>query len=355
MRRMIDSWLLVSLVTAGGLHAAGPPVPPEPIKGVIVSGNVIACVTDADKYAAAWIQPRDRAQAVEVDLIAIPAVAPLRWHVGHGVLWTSDSWGVGLSNDLPNMERLHWHHLAQLWKGHKVKGPGAKPTTKLETSFAPATPVLDARWIGLTAKFTPVVYYDYLPAGRFSARLFAITNIRGRGRAIGKGGALTARAFSTEVEATPTWSFRCYSVRSKWNTESSDWDHDEWQEECEIEMSFREPFHALARGEDYYFLTASGKLYRAAKPAKGKQRKLEVVWDDWRCPVTAFVSDVATGRTFLFCEGVGKHGLFELAPRARCRHYDAALFKKGSSGPDALKRVVGYTRVLLALKLIKDK
>src|SRR5262249_24778553 len=132
----------------------------------------------------------------------------------------------------------------------------------------------------------------------------------------------------------------------------------EWKDECTLDLAFREPFQVLARGEDYYFLTASGKLYRAPKPAKGNHRKLAAVWDDWRSPIAPCITDADRNRPFLFCDtgrgGKGGPCVFELADGVRLRHFDHKLFRPGDQGPTALRKVVGYARVLEALGYVKD-
>src|SRR6185437_16319856 len=73
-----------------------------------------------------------------------------------------------------------------------------------------------------------------------------------------------------------------------------------WKLEWTTPAAFEEPFQALALGDDYYFVTCSGSLYRAAKPAKGTGRTLARVWDGKARPIRSFVSDAKTGKSFLF-------------------------------------------------------
>jgi hypothetical protein len=78
-----------------------------------------------------------------------------------------------------------------------------------------------------------------------------------------------------------------------------------------------------------------------------------------RAPVVAHVTYADRGRTFLFCDkgrgGKGGPCVFELADGVRLREYDPKLFKPGDQGPAALRKVVGYARVLEALGYVEDK
>jgi hypothetical protein len=247
--------------------------------------------------------------------------------------------------------------LGDLLRGRKVGGPGGEPGH--QKYFGRAYPLHDARFLGLyNADFRAVIDFDYLPAGPDSVRLFVLTNVAGRGESAGKTDTLAMRGFPNGRQERPKWSFACHRARGKWDRQEKRWEVGEWQQECTLELAFNEPFQALGRGEDFYFLTASGKLYRAPKPAKGKHRKLEAVWDDERSPVTAFVTDVDRDRTFLFCDKgpKGKSGpcVFELASGVRSRFYDPKLYRPGTDGPAALRRVVGYAGVLEALGYVKD-
>jgi hypothetical protein len=249
------------------------------------------------------------------------------------------------------------YELADLLRGRRVGGPGGEPGHQMY--FGRAYPLSDARFIGLyDADFRAVIDFDYLPVGPDSVRLFVLTNVAGRGKPAGKTDSLSGRTFPNDRQEKPKWSFACHRAVGKWDRQEKSWQVGEWEQECTIEMAFNEPFQALGRGEDYYFLTASGKLYRAPKPAKGKHRKLEAVWNDERSPVTAFVTDVDRGRTFLFCDkgpkGKGGPFVFELGSGVRPRFYEPKLFRLGDKGPAALRRVVGYARVLQTLGYVKD-
>src|SRR5262249_53862835 len=92
-------------------------------------------------------------------------------------------------------------------------------------------------------------------------------------------------------------------------------------------------------------------------PQKGKHRKLKAVWDDEKAPIVAHVTDADKNRTFLFCDkgakGKGGPCVFELDSKPEPKEYDAKLFEPGHEGPTALRKVVGYARVLEALGYVK--
>lgn len=85
----------------------------------------------------------------------------------------------------------------------------------------------------------------------------------------------------------------------------------------QIEARFDEPFQAYAIGDDYYFLTKSGSVYRSPPPEKGKPRTMTAIWDNKTQPRVRFIiSDGnTTGVHFLiyFREKVGWE-YFRLGP-----------------------------------------
>jgi hypothetical protein len=359
MKRIRGWWLSVAItaVSVGPVCAAAPPPRLEPLKGVVTGGVALVCEWDT-RYSnvTAWHQRLRGGKPRKIFCSSTFRLAP-RWHVSHGALWVNYSSGRSLLRVADGLKR---YELPQLLEGRHVEAPGAKPLDAGSLGgIVGAEPVMDKRYIGRAAEFRYEVFYDYLPSARFATRLFVLSNIAGSSTPAGKTDRLRARYFPRHGPKTPMWSLVCHSVRLRYLPKKKAWDYPwetgEWQEEDHIEVRFREPFQAMARGEDYYFLTASGKLYRAARPAKGNRRKLEVVWADGKSPITAYVHDADTGRIYLFCEVAGRPTFFELASRARCRHYEAKLFQPGDAGPKTLRRMIGYARVLLALRLIKSQ
>jgi hypothetical protein len=314
---------------------------------------VLTCVNTKGDVSA-WFQPLRGGQTREVRFLAKAYVLPLRWQVDHGALWMNDSWKPDLH--LSEVEKCF--ELQELFKGQRVIGPGANPKKQpLRRYFPTATSAkMDAQFLGSLSAFDVVVCCATLPVARDTLMVFVLTNVGGRGTPMGGSDRVALRRYPRKVGQT--WSLTCTSVRNRWDVEKVMWEQGREREECNIEVGFHGHFQALARGEDYYFLTNSCKLFRAPKPTKGTRRKLETIWDDWRAPIKAFICDSDRGRTFLFCDkgpkGIGGPCVFELASAARPRFYDGALYKPGDQGPDRLRRVVGYVRVLEALGFVKS-
>src|SRR5205823_930686 len=126
------------------------------------------------------------------------------------------------------------------------------------------------------------LHYDNLPVGQYRVKQFILTNLRGRITQAGKTGLLAAYAIDlTEEEMNnPVWSLTVHDYEASWDGKAKRWKHGKWVKEETIDVGFREPFRVLARGDDYFFLTDSGRLFCAPKPAKGKHRKMNVVWND---------------------------------------------------------------------------
>jgi hypothetical protein len=119
-----------------------------------------------------------------------------------------------------------------------------------------------------------------------------------------------------------------------------------------IPVNFREPFHAFRRGDDYYFVLDSGKVYIARKPTKG-ERTLELLWDDPNRPVVAILDDVDRGETFVFAKNkravIGaKDCYFALADKPRVVEF-SPFDLTPVKAPEPLRTVTQYAR-LLAVK-----
>lgn len=69
-----------------------------------------------------------------------------------------------------------------------------------------------------------------------------------------------------------------------------------------LEVGLEEPVHTFVnRDDNYYFVTAAGKLYVAAKPpAKNQSRRLQEIWADPKQPITHVLFDLDQSRTFVF-------------------------------------------------------
>src|SRR5262249_28431390 len=155
--------------------------------------------------------------------------------------------------------------------------------------------------IGDFVDFEPIQYNDNLAFGRHKLLQFVLTNVRGRSVSAGQAGFLGMFTIETTPEEaqTPKMSLTYYGCQARWDRKEDDWAQGKWKREGTIEIGFLEPFRVLSKGDDFYFLTRSGSLYRAPKPAKGTHRKMERVWADPREPITAFITDVDNGKTYL--------------------------------------------------------
>jgi hypothetical protein len=201
----------------------------------------------------------------------------------------------------------------------------------------------------------PQVYYDYLPTSGREVRLLVLTNVppgldtksaKERERLPGK----------EELKKILKWSFTVYRYRprpaekdkrgSTPGTPSAEerrrpafshpfltnprWTPGSWSKEGTIAAAFKEGFQALGLGGDYYFVTDSGKLYRAPRPAEGTHRALLKVWSDAKRPIAGLVQDVDAGRTFLFCKAASpkdKPVYFEMAPTVKPQPCDLQAVK----------------------------
>ena len=57
----------------------------------------------------------------------------------------------------------------------------------------------------------------------------------------------------------------------------------------EMPAAFDEPFQAYVIGDDYYFLTKSGSVYRSPPAEKGKLRTMAAIWDNKKQPPVRFI------------------------------------------------------------------
>ena len=69
---------------------------------------------------------------------------------------------------------------------------------------------------------------------------------------------------------------------------------------CRIPCPFDEPFKIFRFGESYYYVTASGRLYRSACDKEGVTKEMHRVPLGFGTRVTAVVTDVRSKKVFLF-------------------------------------------------------
>jgi hypothetical protein len=346
------------------LPPAGAAAPPrcfrDPVKGVVTSRWLLSCAPDPVNrgvVAQALVTPLDKGvPAANVDLTFCD-IFPPRFHVRRGVFWILSMTGPGISGTV--QEGLDRYELAELLQGKAVAAPGAK-VGKINDAFSYPTAghlVWTLTRIGLD--FQGVVHADVLPIGPYQAREFVLTNVRGRISAAGNAGQMAAFRLGMDPKdrETPHWSFTVHRCRSVWDRQRQRWQRGDWIKEESLPVVFKEPFQALGQGGDYFFVTRSGQLFVARKPAKGKQRSIERVWNDPSRRIIAIVSDADTDRHFLFCQAA-KAGeqpcYFELSSKPRPTRFDPALAPLPKTCDD-LGRILHFARVLVALKKIKGQ
>ena len=69
------------------------------------------------------------------------------------------------------------------------------------------------------------------------------------------------------------------------------WGQPEVKAAGELMSVFSEPFQAYLLGDDYYFVTKSGSVFRSLPPTKGAARTMSAVWDKPKSPVRFIISD----------------------------------------------------------------
>jgi hypothetical protein len=123
-----------------------------------------------------------------------------------------------------------------------------------------------------------------------------------------------------------------------------------WQEvhEERFEPGFREPFVVLVKGDTYFIVTESGKLYRA--PKEHGKRSIGAVWQDADRPIRAVIDDADAGKVWLFGKGspgaIGaKDFYFELAEKPEPVYYNP-LSLKPVKAEEPLKTVLECAQVL---------
>jgi hypothetical protein len=116
---------------------------------------------------------------------------------------------------------------------------------------------------------------------------------------------------------------------------------------------FVEDFYFFPRKNDYYFVTASGKLFYAKALASGQKfRKMKELWTDAKRPIVAVIEDADRDKVFLFAKdktaGAKQDLFFELNPTLRPQPFDRSKL--------APVNVEGRARTLLEyLPLIRNE
>jgi hypothetical protein len=276
---------------------------------------------------------------------------PLRWHATKDAFYIADAWIVSIP-----CEYLRRYRLDDLVAGKVKSDLLAEPHTGPSSRFTLSCPGNVARLCCGTSNFNAKIFYDYLPAGDTGVRQFVLTNARGEAHFGGKGDLVARlRIVQSEEERTnPKWSFTVHRCDSKWDKKDREWDTGPWSKEEKLPVVFKEHFHALQKGDDYFFLTASGKLFVSPKPAKGKKRTIKAVHDDAKRPIQGVIVAPKEGKTHLFVESAKGPAFFELSDKPKLQVYDPRKAKV-PEGEAPLRHIMHKARVLVALGKLKGK
>lgn len=314
--------------------------PTEPLKGVYSKGSAFVCVVtprgDDEGRVCLYHHPLLAGKQRKTPYFSAVTEPAPRWHISQGYLWAN--W-----NDDRGKELLVRCRLDELLRGRLIAGEGDQFSENSYLQYFGDVAPLYGTWDNTRdAKFAPLLmWHDYLPAGREQVKVVILDNLQAAEKPL-KG---------------PRWGMRVYHGKNTWDAGKAKWGEETWTEDEDaeqIEVGFREPFQVLAKGEDYYFLTWTGKLYVAKKPAKGKARKMQAAYDDPKRRVVTFLQDADGGRTYLFCKAA-KPGerptFFELSEKPRPIAYDPPALKE-KMHPD-LAEVLRCARALDKLRLLK--
>ena len=334
--------LFAAILAATASYAAAPPPPKgDPLKGVVVGDEVVTCTGDGKSSAVdVYVHSLRHDTKVRGRRCALANRSPIRWQIGHGAFWVSQDMDFFGDRSPPHvgggfLERID---LALLSKEGDI-------WNRLDAHFSGETPAFTLGRFVHSGKY--FLYFDYLPAGKRLARQFITTNLTGErpdeSRDFRKG-------------KSPPCVFSSYISDSPWDAKKERWVPKPWALEWTTPAAFKEPFQALALGDDYYFVTRSGALYRAAKPAKGTDRVLARVWDG-KQPIRSFITDAGTGKTFLFvppAKAGGKPAFFELSDKPKLVEYDPKAVPLPKLD-EPHRTILHNARILVALKKIEGK
>jgi hypothetical protein len=356
----------IALALLLGACFAAPPSyadewPAEPVKGVLSGGSVYVCAVVDIGAVLRWSTLDGKARSTvraDVDFL----VPPCRWHLTKSHAWFNDTRGSSPSEPATMVDSIHRYELPDLLKDKPLTAPGAEEGRPYPAFMQGGTTKED-RLSETRAKiffmgFKTNLHYDYLPVSAESIRLFVLTDIHGNFKCTRFKFAGDVNIedidFTMEKIKDRKWSFRVYGYTTEWGKAKLKWTPGKWSSLESIAVGFKDSFQVIARGDDYYFVTGAGKVYRAPKAGKGKERKLEAVWDDAKRPVTAFIQDADSGAAYAFCKAdkEGKGVYFEFAAKPKPVAYDAKGIKSAKRD-DPLPAILGYARILVADKRLK--
>jgi hypothetical protein len=344
-------------ILLGAAGAAEPSTPNMPVKGVVVNGRALVFLQG--RVSGGWLQDVPLAGGPVHDSPKCVWVwqPPCVWQVADGYLWASGndtyppiiSGGFQITGILDSLDR---YQLDDLLDGKLIAGPGAY--------YGPAvfafldggnSPLIATRQLPDKVKYGYFLAYDYLPTRKEEVLLFQLCNAAGADQP-------TESHHNEEEYRTPHWSLSVFRISNEWDAKIKGWSDvkGKFERVGLIADGFHERFNVLGKGDDYYFVTQSGKLYRAPKPDKGSDRKMDAVWKDDQRPIAAFITDADADRSFLFCkpDKDGKGVYFEMSDKPDPQSYDASKVPEAKPD-DPLPAVLAYAKILVADKKIKNK
>jgi hypothetical protein len=355
----------VSIMALPAARAEEPRVLGAPLQGVVVHGRALAmCEFGSSgifglRHARLAGGPaRDGAERTWC-LQAPPRV----WQVAHGYLWASANRKSNGLNDID--DSLYRYRLGGFLEDKWITSAEVDEDNLHYGCFIGLiSPLGSTRSLHLSVEYDLELYYDHLPTAEDAVLLFQLCNVAGAdhsGLPATPDSEIPWRVtpltrYTDDEHKKPHWSLAVFGFKNKWDAKAKNWPRGKWERLGVIEGCFHEQFRVLGKGDDYYFVTDSGKLFRAPKPDKGGDRKMEAVWDDEKRPVAAFITDADADRSFLFCkpDKDGKGVYFEMSDKPDPQPYDASKIAEAKVA-DQLPAVLAYVKVLLADKKIKDK
>jgi hypothetical protein len=307
----------LGLVQGRSMWAVRPPAR----KGELFARLVVGTRTDQGEWAV-------REYAVPGHFYS---TVPYRWRVAHGCFWGTGGETLGRAEltRIPLGElRFHDETDEEGLLLYRRKYPNDYGyfchLWQLRPVAQTAQTIIASYHLGADPSTMPKVFvFDFLPVGPTSCLLFVMIDSE---MSVWRG---EARWVVNEI--------------GSWVVE---WGRERVET---FAAGFREPFVVYAHGPAYVFLTRSGKLYLARKPARG-DRKVEPLWVDAQRPIVAAVTDADRGTTYLFAKNQqaiinAKDCYFALAEKPQIVEF-SPLELKPVKAPEPLQTVAAYARLL---------
>lgn len=302
---------------------------PEVIFGTVASQHLLHCYTheDNEKQKVASVRiTRVAGDRFPIERqVSAHHLGDSRWGVAGGYFWTNAVHSLAALGSREGAWCVYRFHLPDLLEGRFLTGPGAKEGRS--PVFADDEHAGD-RWRGLErARFLGAreLFTAYAPRSERAITGFMLTNVQFVPRKPDvnfPAPDVLNGPFSQDpkVVGVERWTLTIYHYEGDWDETAGEPIRKGWKLVAVVPGYFKEPFHAFAVGQDYYFVTNSGKVYHCPEPEKGKQRLMACIWDDAKRPVVAALTDADASRTFLFCAakpGAAEGVYFDLAPKPK--------------------------------------